>query len=121
RSVRRLVRLGYVPQDPVFPTDQTVAEILNEALFTDTLEEFEKAGRVAVTLGRAGFTDFHQAVTTLSEGWKKRLAIARELVTAPAILLMDEPTNHLDVEGILWFSNLLSVRCLADLTTTTIR
>lgn len=115
RSVRRLVRLGYVPQDPVFPTDQTVEEVLLEALFTDTLEDFEKAAWVAVTLGRAGFTDLHQTVTTLSEGWKKRLAIARELVKAPAILLMDEPTNHLDVEGILWLENLLKVETLAYL------
>jgi len=115
RSVRRLIRLGYVPQDPVFPTDQTVEEILSQALSTDTLEDFEKAGRVAVTLGRAGFTDFHQTVTTLSEGWKKRLAIARELVKAPAVLLMDEPTNHLDVDGILWLENLLKVETLAYL------
>src|SRR5712692_8696617 len=115
RSVRRLVRVGYVPQDPVFPTDLTVEEVLREALLTDTLEDFEKASRVAITLGRTGFTDFHQTVSTLSGGWQKRLAIARELVKAPTILLMDEPTNHLDVEGILWLENLLKVKTLAYL------
>lgn len=115
RSVRRLVRVGYVPQDPVFPTDLTVEEVLREALLTETLEDFEKASRVAITLGRAGFTDFHQTVSTLSGGWQKRLAIARELVKAPTILLMDEPTNHLDVEGILWLENLLKVKTLAYL------
>ncbi len=115
RSVRWLVRVGYVPQDPVFPTDLTVEEVLREALLTETLEDFEKASRVAITLGRAGFTDFHQPVSTLSGGWQKRLAIARELVKAPTILLMDEPTNHLDVEGILWLENLLKVKTLAYL------
>lgn len=115
RSVRRLVRVGYVPQDPVFPTDLTVEEVLREALLTETLEDFEKASRVAITLGRVGFTDFHQTVSTLSGGWQKRLAIARELVKAPTILLMDEPTNHLDVEGILWLENLLKVKTLAYL------
>ena len=115
RSVRWLVRVGYVPQDPVFPTDLTVEEVLREALLTETLEDFEKASRVAITLGRAGFTDFHQTVSTLSGGWQKRLAIARELVKAPTILLMDEPTNHLDVEGILWLENLLKVKTLAYL------
>ena len=59
RSVRRLVRVGYVLQDPVFPIDHTVEEVLREALLTDTLEDFEKASRVVVTLGRTGFTDFH--------------------------------------------------------------
>jgi ATP-binding cassette subfamily F protein uup len=115
RSVRRLVRVGYVPQDPVFPPGPTLEEILREALVTDPREDFEQAGGVAVTLGRAGFPDVHQPVTTLSGGGKKRLAIARELVKAPNILLLDEPTNHLDVEGILWLEQLLRVEPLAYL------
>ncbi|MGH7962285.1 MAG: ABC-F family ATP-binding cassette domain-containing protein [Candidatus Binatia bacterium] len=114
-SVRRLARVGYVPQDPVFPADLTVEEVLKEALRADTREDFEKANRVAVILGRTGFTDSHQSVSTLSGGWQKRLAIAHELVKAPAILLMDEPTNHLDVEGILWLENLLKDKTVAYL------
>ena len=115
RAVRRLTRLGYVPQDPVFPPDLTVEEIVGEALVADPREDFEKASQIAVTLGRAGFTDFRQPASTLSGGWQKRLAIAHELVKSPAILLMDEPTNHLDVEGILWLENLLKVEPLAYL------
>jgi len=115
RAVRRLAHVGYVPQDPVFPADLTVEEVVSEALLTDTREDFEKASQVAMTLGRVGFTDPHQRVDTLSGGWKKRLAIARELVQAPAILLMDEPTNHLDVEGILWLENLLKDKTVAYL------
>jgi ATP-binding cassette subfamily F protein uup len=115
RSVRRLVRVSYVPQTPLFPPDQTVAEVLTEALVTDPREDFEKAAAVTITLGRAGFTDMHQPVGTLSRGWNKRLAIARELVQAPAVLLMDEPTNHLDVEGIVWLEKLLRAEPLAYL------
>jgi ATP-binding cassette subfamily F protein uup len=115
RALRRLVRVGYVSQDPVFPPDLTIEEIVREALLTDPREDFEKTSQIAVTLGRAGFTDFHQPAHTLSGGWQKRLAIARELVKAPAILLMDEPTNHLDVEGILWLENLLKAEPLAYL------
>ena len=107
RSQRRFTRLGYVPQDPTFPGDRTVEAVLTEALPAEQREGFETAGRVAAMLGRAGFTDSRHTVGVLSAGWRKRLAIARELVAAPDVLLMDEPTNHLDVEGILWLEALL--------------
>ena len=99
RSLRRQVRIGYVAQDPVFSEAQTVESVVTAAGAGDP---HERAGLIAMTLGRAGFADVEQDVRALSGGWKKRLAIVRQLVRAPDILLMDEPTNHLDVEGILW-------------------
>jgi ATP-binding cassette subfamily F protein uup len=102
RSVRRQVSVGYVAQDPVFAAGETV-----ESVTAAAHDGHEAAGLVAMTLGRAGFEDLQQEVRTLSGGWKKRLAIVRELVRAPDILLMDEPTNHLDVEGILWLEGVL--------------
>ncbi len=114
-TLRRGVRMGYVPQDPAFPEGRTVEEILTEALTDDPAEEYEKSARVAISLGRAGFNDPAQPVDILSGGWRKRLAIAREMVKAPDVLLMDEPTNHLDVEGILWLEELLRSEPLAFL------
>jgi ABC transport system ATP-binding/permease protein len=115
RAVRRLIRLGYVSQEPKFPPHYTVEQVVQEALATVADDEIDKAGKIAVTLGRAGFTDFQQRVSTLSGGWTKRLAIARELVREPAVLLLDEPTNHLDLEGVLWLENLLQAERLAYL------
>jgi ABC transport system ATP-binding/permease protein len=113
RSLRGGVRVGYVPQDPVFPADRTVDDVVLAALAD--VDEDRRPGRVAQALGRAGFADGRAAVDTLSGGWKKRLAIARELAAVPDILLMDEPTNHLDVEGILWLEGVLMDRARAFL------
>jgi len=113
RSLRGGVRVGYVPQDPAFPAGRTVDDVVMAALAG--ADEEDRPGRVAQALGRAGFADGRADVGTLSGGWKKRLAIARELASAPDILLMDEPTNHLDVEGILWLEDVLTARARAFL------
>ncbi|HEV8308431.1 MAG TPA: ATP-binding cassette domain-containing protein, partial [Methylomirabilota bacterium] len=113
RSLRGGIMLGYVPQDPVFPAGRTVLDVLASAL--EAVDEAERPGRLAQTLGRAGFADGRAAVDALSGGWQKRLAIARELAGAPDVLLMDEPTNHLDVDGILWLEEVLTVEARACL------
>src|SRR5262249_10401543 len=107
RTARQRLRIGYVPQDPAFPPETTVGTVVREALEGSGLDAHEADARVAVVLGKAGFTEAAQTTATLSGGWKKRLAIARELVRDPELLLLDEPTNHLDVDGILWLEDLL--------------
>jgi ATP-binding cassette subfamily F protein uup len=113
RSLRGGVRVGHVAQDPVFVSGRTVTEVVSEALAG--VDEDDRPGRLARALGRAGFADGGAQIDTLSGGWRKRLAIARELAAAPDILLLDEPTNHLDVDGILWLEGVLAERARACL------
>ncbi len=107
---RKLAKLGYVPQEVTFPADATVQMILDAAAGSHE----DAAARVPGVLGQAGFENGEAMVASLSGGWKRRVAIARELVKQPDLLLLDEPTNHLDLEGILWLERLLKAAPFAS-------
>lgn len=106
-SLRKLVTTGYVPQDPVFDSDITVAAVLEAALAGRHLEEYERESIVEITLSRFGFSDPTVRALSLSGGWRKRLAIAQAVIASPDLVLLDEPTNHLDLQGILWLEKFL--------------
>jgi ABC transport system ATP-binding/permease protein len=62
--------------------------------------------RVEAVLSRLSLPQ-DEVISALSGGMKKRVALARALVSGPDLLVLDEPTNHLDIASIQWLEELL--------------
>ncbi|MCX5662008.1 MAG: ABC-F family ATP-binding cassette domain-containing protein [Planctomycetota bacterium] len=116
--LRKGLRVGYVAQADRFEEGATPMSVVVAAALPLVHDEHEAEAAAGVLLGKAGFPDFGQAVPELSGGWRKRLAITRELARQPDLLLMDEPTNHLDLEGIEWLEELLQDSSFASIIVT---
>lgn len=78
--------------------------------------EKEEVRRVLSTVGftEDGKAKPDHAVSTLSGGWRMKLALARAMLQKADILLLDEPTNHLDVINVAWVKTYLN--SLTDVT-----
>lgn len=100
------VRIGYLPQNPVFNQDFSVLEQV--LLDVSSNERESKEYECKTILTKLGITDFDEPVCHLSGGQRKRVALAGVLVSPVEILILDEPTNHLDNEMADWLEAFLT-------------
>lgn len=112
---RRSATVGFLPQEDQFSPGATVESALAAAIADHPSDPHEQHTQIQIILSKFGFDQPHRPVEELSGGWRKRLALAREIIQRPDLLLLDEPTNHLDLEGIQWLEETLSTAPFAFL------
>jgi len=117
-TLQKGLRIGFLEQVPSFSDQATIHSAVLEGVHDS--EDWSAVAKVYEVLSKLELSTFDSQtlVTSLSGGWKKRVALARELVREPDLLLLDEPTNHLDVESILWLEELLAKAPFATVTIT---
>lgn len=99
-------RIAYLQQNPVFDKNLSVLSIVLQN--TDAQAAYESEHMAKTILTKLGFSDFDMNTSTMSEGEKKRVAIAQALMSPSELLLLDEPTNHLDSHMVQWLETFLS-------------
>ena len=92
------LRINYLSQNPEFPEGETILSYVTK----------DKEHEAKNILNKLGIYDHDAKIEILSGGQKKRVALARTLVTPADVLILDEPTNHIDNEMAMWLEDYLN-------------
>ncbi len=83
-------------------SDETADEFARVQERIDALDAWNLDTTVEIAMDALRCPAADSAVTHLSGGERRRVALCRLLLSQPDLLLLDEPTNHLDAESVGW-------------------
>ena len=93
--------------DPDADFDALTEEMSSLQEKIDAVDGWELERTIKIAMDALRCPPGDSAVTNLSGGERRRVALCRLLLERPDILLLDEPTNHLDAESVAWLQRFL--------------